>query len=204
MFESLFRNKTLRYRALLVLLCLYVGAVILDQTINPDQANLNPTPQLNEPDLYMINASISQINSRGELQSKIAAERFTHYPLTDVTALDRPNLELFAQDSDMPWTISSSQGRLLEGSKYRKQAVELWNSVLAEKEGPSGEKTTFTTQTLQVYPDENLAESDAEVSIFTRNTKTSAAGLRANLNQDEFAFYSSAKQRVITTIHFDL
>lgn len=135
MFESLFRNKTLRYRALLVLLCLYVGAVILDQTINPDQANLNPTPQLNEPDLYMIKASISQINSRGELQSKIAAERFTHYPLTDVTALDRPNLELFAQDSDMPWTISSSQGRLLEGSKYRKQAVELWNSVLAEKRG---------------------------------------------------------------------
>ena len=115
MFESLLRNKRLRYRALLVLFCLFAGAMVLDRSINLDQASSNEPSSLNEPDLYMNNASISQIDNDGVIRSKIAANRFTHYPLTDVTALERPNVILFSEDTDSPWTISSIDGRLLGG-----------------------------------------------------------------------------------------
>jgi lipopolysaccharide export system protein LptC len=57
------------------------------------------------------------------------------------------------------------------------------------------------TEALRVYPSENLAITDNEVNIFTATTETSAGGLRANLDQDEFAFRSSDTQRVTTTIH---
>ena len=200
MFESLLRNKRLRYRALLVLFCLFAGAMVLDRSINLDQASSNEPSSLNEPDLYMNNASISQIDNDGVIRSKIAANRFTHYPLTDVTTLERPNVILFSEDTDSPWTISSIDGRLLGGSEYRKQAVELWTEVTAEKASATGDKTTFVTEALRVYPSDNLAITDTEVNIFTATTETSAGGLRANLDQDEFAFRSSATQRVTTTI----
>ena len=136
------------------------------------------------------------------ITSKISAERFTQDPLTDVTTLELPSVALYTPTLTGPWTISSVKGRLLGASVYRKQSVELWSSVRAEKSNPDGSKTTFITDALNVYPSENLAESDTPVTIFTGNTQTQAARLRANLDQDTFMFNSNAEQRVVTTIQF--
>ena len=62
----------------------------------------------NEPDLYMLNATISQFDPEGELQHRIAANRFTHFPLTDLTTMKSPALALGrTRDSD-PCKITSS------------------------------------------------------------------------------------------------
>ena len=66
----------------------------------------------------------------------------------------------------------------------------------------NGSTTTFVTDTLNVYPSENLAESETPVTIFIGNTQTRAARLRANFDQDTFLFNSNESQRVITTIRF--
>ena len=48
----------------------------------------------NEPDLYMLNASIDQYDDEGRLNHRIQAERFTHFPLTDLTSMQSPVMEL--------------------------------------------------------------------------------------------------------------
>ena len=184
------------------LLAVFIASVLLNRTVDLDQQVEAAPARLNEPDLFMTQASISQINEEGNLTSKISADRFTHYPLTDVTTLELPRVALYTPNLTGPWTISSTKGRLLGVSVYRKQSVELWSAVRAEKSNPDGSKTTFITDALNVYPSENLAESDTPVTIFTGNTQTKAAKLRANLDQDTFLFNSNATQRVVTTIQF--
>ena len=200
MIESLRQNRTLRSRTLMGLLAVFIASVLLNRTVDLDH-QIETTPALlNEPDLFMTQASISQINEEGHLTSKISADRFTHYPLTDVTTLELPRVALYTPNLTGPWTISSTKGRLLGVSVYRKQSVELWSTVRAEKSNPDGSTTTFITDALNVYPSENVAESDSPVTIFTGNTQTQAAKLRANFDQDTFLFNSNASQRVVTTI----
>ena len=200
MIESLRQNRTLRSRTLMGLLAVFIASVLLNRTVDLDQQVEAAPARLNEPDLFMTQASISQINEEGNLTSKISADRFTHYPLTDVTTLELPRVALYTPNLTGPWTISSTKGRLLGVSVYRKQSVELWSTVRAEKSNPDGSTTTFITDALNVYPSENVAESDSPVTIFTGNTQTQAAKLRANFDQDTFLFNSNASQRVVTTI----
>ena len=200
MIESLRQNRTLRSRTLMGLLAVFIASVLLNRTVDLDHQIETASALLNEPDLFMTQASISQINEEGHLTSKISADRFTHYPLTDVTTLELPRVALYTPNLTGPWTISSTKGRLLGVSVYRKQSVELWSTVRAEKSNPDGSTTTFITDALNVYPSENVAESDSPVTIFTGNTQTQAAKLRANFDQDTFLFNSNASQRVVTTI----
>ena len=200
MIESLRQNRTLRSRTLMGLLAVFIASVLLNRTVDLDHQIETAPALLNVPDLFMTQASISQINEEGHLTSKISADRFTHYPLTDVTTLELPRVALYTPNLTGPWTISSTKGRLLGVSVYRKQSVELWSTVRAEKSNPDGSTTTFITDALNVYPSENVAESDSPVTIFTGNTQTQAAKLRANFDQDTFLFNSNASQRVVTTI----
>jgi LPS export ABC transporter protein LptC len=200
MIESLKQNRTLRSRTLMGLLAVFIASVLLNRTVDLDHQIETAPALLNEPDLFMTQASISQINEEGHLTSKISADRFTHYPLTDVTTLELPRVALYTPNLTGPWTISSTKGRLLGVSVYRKQSVELWSTVRAEKSNPDGSTTTFITDALNVYPSENVAESDSPVTIFTGDTQTQAAKLRANFDQDTFLFNSNASQRVVTTI----
>ena len=200
MIESLRQNRTLRSRTLMGLLAVFIASVLLNRTVDLDHQIETAPALLNEPDLFMTQASISQINEEGHLTSKISADRFTHYPLTDVTTLELPRVALYTPNLTGPWTISSTKGRLLGVSVYRKQSVELWSTVRAEKSNPDGSTTTFITDALNVYPSENVAESDSPVTIFTGDTQTQAARLRANFDQDTFLFNSNASQRVVTTI----
>ncbi|MBT5008969.1 LPS export ABC transporter periplasmic protein LptC [Pseudomonadales bacterium] len=200
MIESLRQNRTLRSRTLMGLLAVFIASVLLNRTVDLDHQIETAPALLNEPDLFMTQASISQINEEGHLTSKISADRFTHYPLTDVTTLELPRVALYTPNLTGPWTISSTKGRLLGVSVYRKQSVELWSTVRAEKSNPDGSTTTFITDALNVYPSENVAESDSPVTIFTGDTQTQAAKLRANFDQDTFLFNSNASQRVVTTI----
>ena len=185
---------------MIVLLALYLGALALNYGIDVVRKVIEPKLSINEPDLYMQDASISRINTAGRKTSVISAARFTHYPLTDVTTLQAPMIQLLNVGTQSPWNISSTKGRLLGVSEYREEAVELWETVTAQKTDPKGATTTLTTDALSVYPDQNLAESDSVVTILTAHTTTTAAGVRALFDQDRFMFRSNAEHRVVTVV----
>jgi lipopolysaccharide export system protein LptC len=152
----------------------------------------------NEPDLYMLNATISQFDQEGELQHRIAANRFTHFPLTDLTTMKFPALELGrTRDSD-PWEITSIEGRILPSSDYREEIVELWSNVLASQSGIGNEFLNIQTNSLTVYPARDYAETDEPVFIDNQSGRTTAAGMKAFLNTGKFMFYSTPRHRVTT------
>jgi lipopolysaccharide export system protein LptC len=152
----------------------------------------------NEPDLYMLNATINHFDLEGELQHRIAANRFTHFPLTDVTTLKFPALALGKTGESDPWEITSRDGRILPASDYRKEVVELWRNVLASQSGNGSKLVTIETNSLTLYPGREYAETDEPVLIKNQSGRTTAAAMRAFLDTGEFMFYSTPTDRVTT------
>lgn len=154
----------------------------------------------NDPDLYMLNARITQFSAAGDRQHEIRASRLTHFPLTDMTALITPNVSLFARNASKPWNITADNGRLLPQSQLRDQIVELWDNVLATKTDDAGDFINIQTASLTVYPGQDYAETDQKVYIDGLRGRTSAAGMKAYLEEGRYLFFSDANDRVITTL----
>jgi lipopolysaccharide export system protein LptC len=152
----------------------------------------------NDPDLYMLNATITQFNESGNIQNEISADRFTHFPLTDMTALISPNMRLFPNMKGEPWDIEAKKGRLLSQSTYREQVVELWDDVLAIQQNADGSFIHIQTQSLTVYPEREFAETDQKVYIDDNSGRTTAAGMKAYFDKGKFVFYSTPLERVHT------
>ncbi len=161
----------------------------------PDETSLK-----NDPDLYMLNATITQFDVDGSLQHKIRADRFTHFPLTRVTSLIEPNLTLYSNREDEPWDIEARNGRLLTQSDYRSEAVELWQEVVARKDRPEGKFISIRTETLKVVPAREYAETNQKVSIDQHSGQTTAAGMQAYFEEGRFIFYSAPQERVHTVL----
>ena len=177
---------------------------------------------LNDPDVYMLNASVHQYDGEGQLQHHIEASRFTHFPLTNVTTLLAPSM-LLATTPDLPWEVTASEGRMLSPSQYREKIFELWDDVLAvkgegrrqeheAKEGEAageGNGNPFTntktvsikTQSLLIYPDRSYAETSEAVTIENQYGTTRAASMQAFLDQGRHVFLSDERERVATVLN---
>ena len=153
----------------------------------------------NEPDLYMLNATIEQFDGKGSLQHRIDANRLTHFPLTDLTTMMSPTIALAQTRDREPWNITAQEGRIIPRSEYREEIVELWNNVLAARSGRQGRFINIQTESLTIYPERDYLETDARVSIESETGRTTAAGMNAFLDAGRFMFFSTGSERVTTT-----
>jgi lipopolysaccharide export system protein LptC len=155
----------------------------------------------NDPDLFMRNATITQFTETGDKQHRIKAERFTHFPLTDITTLKQPDMTLFGTDEDTdPWDIIAKNGRLLPKVVFRDEIVELWEDVLAIQTDPNGNFINIRTDSLTIYPGTDYAETDQPVIIDDNAGRTTAAGMKAYFEEGKFLFFSREQQRVKTIL----
>ena len=152
----------------------------------------------NDPDLYMLGATISQYDGDGELQHTLGATRLTHFPLTDLTTLKSPVIELGPEENAANWDISAKEGRILSASVYREEIIELWEQVLLEQSANDDRFILIQTSSLTVYPEREYAETDDKVYIDNESGRTTAAGMKAFLDTGRFQFFSSDQERVNT------
>ncbi|MCB1646600.1 MAG: LPS export ABC transporter periplasmic protein LptC [Pseudomonadales bacterium] len=168
--------------------------------IREDAEEEAPAIGRNDPDLYMLDATITQFNDEGERQHIILADRLTHYPLTDMTSMIEPRVKLFSENVESPWDIESKNGRLLPESQLRSQIVELWDQVLATRIEENGDFVNIQTESLWVYPGRDYAETNRKVFIDDNSGRTSAAGMQAYLDEGKYIFFSGPEDRVNTIL----
>ncbi len=184
-----------------IALFILVAMTALAMNIVVDRDNNEPAlPLTNDPDLYMVNATIRQFDETGVLQHRISAQRFTHFPLTDTTTLKTPHMRIFPSTEQTPWNINSDNGRLLAKSAYRDDVVELWDRVFASQKDQQGRMVEIKTEALTVYPGRDYAETNTQVTIEGDGGTTTAAGMQAYFDTRRFIFYSSPKKRVTTVL----
>ncbi|XOV87273.1 MAG: LPS export ABC transporter periplasmic protein LptC [Pseudomonadota bacterium] len=160
-----------------------------------------PSDSQNDPDLYMVNARITQFSPEGFRQHQINAARMTHFPLTDVTTMHVPNVFLFSRDTDTPWEIIALNGRLLPQSQLRQEVVELWDQVVAVRDRPNGDFVNIQTDNMKIYPHRDYAETNALVIIDNTSGRTTAGGgMKAWFDEGRFEFSRSRTDRVLTIV----
>lgn len=184
----------------IILVCFIVliaGATnwLLDQNVTEP-----PTRELSreDPDFFMINASITHFDNAGTVQHKLRASRFTHFPVDDITTLEDPDLDLFSDNG--PWNIASRKGRLFPKSTHEQDLVELWGHVVAARESGDGKFTNIQTDSLFIYPEHDYAETEDKVHIDDNSSRTTAAGMEAWLETGQFRFFSRSRERVNTVL----
>jgi lipopolysaccharide export system protein LptC len=183
---------------IVILSIVFIACALAINWVMDESELIQPDRKRNDPDLYMLNASFNQFDEQGNLHHTLNAARFTHFPLTDLTTMKQPSLELESQWPTRPWKITADEGRILPESKYREEIVELWDNVLAAKSRGDGKFIHIQTNSLTVYPERAYAETDQKVYIDNESGRTTAAGMKAFLDTGRFIFYSTNKDRVTT------
>ena len=194
-------------RALIILILTFAGAWLTSWLMGRDgaPATLNPEAK-NEPDLYMVNATIDQYDERGQLKHKIKAFKLTHYPATDITTLEQPRVKIYLEDTASPWDIESNFGRLMPKSNNKslpnreEEVVELRERVFAQRTRLSGNFVNIRTEQMTVYPDWDYLESRVKVYLDDQSGRTTAGAMNAYLEQNRYEFFTNDIQRVNTIL----
>jgi len=185
---------------LLIVLMVAVGLAWTLLHIERHEASDPAAADDNAPDTYMVNARIKQFGTDGKLRHVIEADRFTHYPKTDVTTLVEPVVDLH-EVSDTPWHLMSAQGRILPPARAgASETIELEGGVYAERAAGTA-PVTIETAAMYLRPGDNYVETDQPVVIEDQRGRTTAAGMQAWLDPGRYVLHGGAQRRVVSRLN---
>jgi len=158
----------------LVIVGLLAGMTFwLDQATRPPAATSDGKSR-HDPDYIIENFSVRRFDPAGALQHTLHAASMHHYPDDDSTVIQSPQITWHRQP---PTLITAREARLDSAGKH----VQLIGDVRVTR-GGVGDKpaTVLTTARLDVFPDDELATSNAPVTIDQGRSNISGGGLSAN------------------------
>lgn len=158
--------------------------------INPDSFSERPARPGSENaiDFYVVGANTVQYQADGKLHYQMSADKVEHIKLSDITLLDRPNLQLY-RGSELPWHVRSERGEVAPAGKE----VELIDQVRVERTDAKGRPTILTTSRLTVFPEKEYAQTQQAVRIDAANGVTTAQGMKAYLNDGRMLLLSNVR-----------
>lgn len=158
--------------------------------INPDSFSERPARPGNENaiDFYVVGANTVQYQADGKLHYQMSADKVEHIKLSDITLLNRPNLQLY-RGSELPWHVRSERGEVAPAGKE----VELIDQVRVERTDAKGRPTILTTSRLTVFPEKEYAQTQQAVRIDAANGVTTAQGMKAYLNDGRMLLLSNVR-----------
>jgi lipopolysaccharide export system protein LptC len=193
----------------------------------PSPAATRADGRLGEPDLIMEGAEITQFDAAGTPAYRIIAATITHFPVDDHTLLEAPRVTLYGH-AEAPWEISARSGRIEGGSRLLdpglvetsdadavaeaptsdtsgsvEEIVVLEEEVVVRRERPVGDFVELSTSRLDLFPGREYASTDRPVIIDSDSGRTTATGLRAELDTGRLLLGPSASDRVRTTLFPD-
>jgi lipopolysaccharide export system protein LptC len=168
-------DRWLAYVPILLLAGLAALTYWLDQVVEPQLAARDGSPR-HGPDIVVENLSATQMALTGAPRYAVVAKRMLHYPDDRTTELEFPELIHYDQSS-VPVTIRSDRGELSADGKdaYFRDNVLVRRPAYAEDE-----EMTLATSFLHVIPDQDLARTDAPVTLTKGDSTVRSVGLEFN------------------------
>lgn len=179
--------------ALIILMIALSTNWFLDRPVESDDPY---KPASDEPEFYMRNASIKQLDTGGKLQHIVTANEFVHFSLSQITSMLKPEIQLFSEKENDPWNIISEKGEILPQKSDVPETLKLWGNVVASISYADGEFVNIKSDRLRVIPETEFVEALADVSVKNSMGSTTAAGMSALLGKKQYNFFSKGKTRV--------
>ncbi len=128
-----------------------------------------------KPDFTADHTRILGFGEDGRQRYELVADRLIHFPVSDITALEQPRLLMYSEGREV--RLDSVSGEVSPGGEQ----VDLAGDVHVWRSGdPGRSETTFASEKLRVWPDENRAETDTPVVLTQGETRATALGMRAD------------------------
>lgn len=139
-------------------------------------------------DFYVIGASTQQFQDDGKLHYEMTADKLEHIRASDVTLVDKPDLQLY-RGTDYPWHVRSDKGEVAPEGKQ----VELIDNVRIARTDAKNRPTVITSSRVTVFPDEEYAQTQQAVRIEAANGVTTAQGMKAYMNDGKINLLSNVR-----------
>lgn len=152
------------------------------------------------PDVRMEGAELRQFGSDGKLQYSMVATDIRFFQGQGRAELTTPDVTLYDTEGTA-WQIRATNGTLLglDGNGGREDEVRLRDDVLLQPlEG--FQHVRLSTKSLTLYPDRQYAATDQAVIIDSEVGRTTAAGLKGDLQRGVLKLLDSPERPVQTIL----
>lgn len=179
------------------------GSIMLIDPFTDTTQSPPPSQEfVDEPDLYMEDAVITQYRPAGDIKYKLAADQIRRFENDNLTRLVEPRLQLY-RDVQPPWVVASRHGYVRNrpnAAGTPEEVVFLRENVVLSRHYDDGRHLRLQTPSLHVFPDRHYAETDQNVMIDTDVGRTTAVGLKGDLQRELLFLSSTARERVHTIV----
>jgi lipopolysaccharide export system protein LptC len=167
------KERWMGYLPVLLLAALAGMTYWLDQKVQPEEPHEN-SPK--DPDFLAEDFLVTRMNKDGTPRYTVKAKKLVHYPGDKSTTLDFPELTHFDPDT-APVSMRADHGLL---SNNGEDAYFTGNVVVRRGAFADQKEMMLQTSYLHVIPDEDLAETDREVTLTSGNGVVKSLGLEFN------------------------
>lgn len=149
-------------------------------------------PQLNESpraDSYMRETFTRKFSETGALSYTLDSTRGEYFKKGDRMELQQPKLVAFSEQADeQPWHLNANKS-VIFNTKNRvvmSGKVHAWQKLAAEK-------NQLRTPKLVFFPDTSVVQTQSRVELISPTSTTTARGLTANLEQQNYRLLAQVK-----------
>jgi len=140
------------------------------------------------PDYYLNYATISQYDEQGVLSSNISAKRFTHTQELGTTDMLQPTFNIYLTSSTV-WFGEADEGLILDSGDQ----INLMGNVLVTNGPDIDQPLSLNSQSLRLFPKQNYAESDEQVTLATKHSHLTGTGMQLTLDTQRLLFLHQVK-----------
>lgn len=172
---------------LVLLLAVVLALAVGYWNIHPSAFAPQSVQQPLQPDFFMDNPRIRQLDEQGQPVYDMTSDRATHLVNRDVTELDEPRLRYYREGEQQPWDLRARYGEVSADGEQ----VELRQNVIIEQRlGQTVRR--LSTPELSVYPKRDYAETESSVRIEAGGV-TTATGMKAYFNDGRVELLSNVR-----------
>ncbi|MCW8884428.1 MAG: LPS export ABC transporter periplasmic protein LptC [Motiliproteus sp.] len=146
----------------------------------------NPLDAAKEIDGFMVNSVTSEFDQQGQLKQRLTSTRTNHYPATDITTLETPELMIYRTDKS-PVRVVAELGEVGPDQ----QEVELHRDVRVTEQVTDGFR--METEYLRIEPDNDYAETDTAVTLHNRTGQMHSIGMQAFFAEDRLKLLNNVR-----------
>jgi len=143
----------------------------------------------NKPDFFLTKATYTQFDSSGEIGKQFYTDKITHFANNNKYVFDKPHIKM-QNENEQPWYITADKGKS-EGGKSK---IFLWDNVkVIQAAGQNNPDFDITSDTLTIYPDTKIAETDGPITIIQNESIVRAIGAQANFKDGTLKLLSNVE-----------
>lgn len=150
-------------------------------------SSLNPEQTI---DFFSSNSLTTQFDAEGKLHYILHADLIEHIEQSDITLLDKPDLQLY-RGQQLPWYISGDSGELSAGG----EVLDLRDNVRVEHTDEQQRPFLLTSSQMYYVFDDDYAHTQVPVRIDSHQGVTTATGMQAYLEQGQVHLPSRVRGR---------